>query len=196
MGKCSIDSEGEGWYNWVMIEIFKGRPLDMSGRTEREAAVYDYLDRLGIDYDRLDHEPAQTAEVCERITEALSPATACKNLFLTNSKGDEFFLLVMRADKHFTGRIVAHQIGSTRLSFGSAEKLWEYLGVTSGSVSLLSLVNDKNCRVQLLVDEDVYNSPLIRCHPCVNTSSLRIGREDAFFTFVSATGHSLRVVKM
>lgn len=168
----------------------------MAGRTEREVAVYNYLDRLEIEYERIDHAPAQTAEVCAEITEALSPATACKNLFLTNSKGDEFFLLVMCADKHFTGRIVAHQIGSTRLSFDSSEKLWEYLGVTSGSVSLLSLINDKNCRVQLLVDEDVYNSPLIRCHPCVNTSSLRLGRDEAFFKFVPATGHALRTVKV
>ena len=179
-----------------MMQIFQGRPQDMCGRTPAEVSVYNFLDKLNISYERIDHAPAQTAEVCVEITEALSPATACKNLFLTNSKGDEFFLLVMRADKHFTGRIVAHQIGSTRLSFGAEDKLLRYLGTPSGSVSVMGLINDKNCTVQLLVDRDVYYSPYMRCHPCVNTSSLRLKTADVFLKFVPATGHSARVVEV
>ncbi len=179
-----------------MMQIFNGRPCNADGRTPREMAVYDFLDKLNISYERIDHAPAQTAEVCAEITEALSPATACKNLFLTNSKGDELFLLVMRADKHFTGRIVAHQIGSTRLSFGPEDKLIKYLGTPSGSVSVMGLMNDKNCAVQLLVDRDVYYSPFMRCHSCVNTSSLRLKTADVFGVFVPATRHDVRIVRV
>ena len=168
----------------------------MCGRTPTEIKVYDFLDKLDIAYDRVDHQPAVSADVVEMITEVLSPAVACKNLFLTNSKGDEFFLLVMRADKHFVGKIVAKQIGSTRLSFASEDKLLNYLGVVSGSVSVMCLINDLNCRVQLLVDADVYGAEYMRCHPCVNTSSLRLSTADVFKKFVPATKHDFRIVRV
>lgn len=179
-----------------MNAIEQGRPQDVCGRTPEEIKVYDFLDKLGIAYDRLDHEPAVGADIVEEITAALSPAVACKNLFLTNSKGDEFFLLVMRAEKHFVGKVVARQIGSTRLSFASGENLLKYLGVHTGSVSIMCLVNDLNCRVQLLVDADVYGAQYMRCHPCANTSSLRIATADVFSRFVPAARHDFRVVKV
>lgn len=176
--------------------VERGRPRDGRGRQEREMRVYDFLDDLGVEYDRLDHEPAVGADVVQSITEALAPAVACKNLFVTNSKGDEFYLIVMRAEKHFTGRIVAGQIGSTRLSFASPELLERYLGVRPGCVSVLGLINDGGGRVELLVDADVYSAEYMRCHPCVNTSSLRLKTADVFGRVVPATKHGWRLVNV
>ena len=181
---------------YSMNRVERGRPHDACGRAEREMRVYDFLDKLNIAYDRLDHEPAVGADVVEEITRALSPAVACKNLFLTNSKGDAFYLLVMRADKHFVGKVVARQIGSTRLSFADEKKLYDYLGVTTGSVSVMCLINDAPSRVRLLVDYDVYRAEYMRCHPSVNTSSLRIRTAEVFGAFTLATRHDFTVVRV
>lgn len=156
--------------------------------------VYDYLDGLGIEYERADHDAVNTMEECNEIERFSAPTMVCKNLFLTNSKGDEFFLLMMRSDKRFVGKQVAHQIGSTRLSFASAEKMDELLGVHPGAVSVMGLMNDTGHRVSLLVDSDVLKDEYIGCHPCVNTSSLRMKTADVFGKFVPATGHNYVVV--
>ena len=78
-----IDTRTERWYHIAMTGIMLGRPKDMCGRTEREVKVYDFLDGLGIGYERIDHEAVETMEACREIDELLAPAAVCKNLFLT-----------------------------------------------------------------------------------------------------------------
>ena len=179
----------------MKMQLEHGRPSDAAERQPREQRVYDLLERLGIDFWRVDHDAARTMEDCAQADQLLGEDTAiCKNLFLRNSKGDQYFLLMLPGEKKFRAKDVAHQIGSTRLSFADEEKMEEYLDITPGSVSVLGLMNDKENQVQLLVDEDVLKAEYFGCHPCVNTSSLRVKTEDIFQTFLKAVDHGYLTV--
>lgn len=176
------------------MELHQGRPEDISARPEKEIRVYDLLDKLNIAYERVDHEAAETMEACREIDKILAPAVICKNLFLCNSQQTKFYLLMIREDKKFKTKEISKQIQSARLSFAPPEKMEEYLDITPGSVSVLGLMNDKEHQVQLLVDEEVLKSEYFGCHPCVNTSSLRVKTKDIFDTFLKSVGHDYRTV--
>ncbi len=178
-----------------MMTLVNGRPADDTGRLEKEIRTYDFLDRLGIGYQRIDHEAAFTMEVCEEIDRVLG-ATICKNLFLCNRQKTDFYLLMIPGDKTFKTKELTHQIGSARLSFASAEDMEKYLDITPGSVSVLGLMNDHDHAVRLLVDEDVLKGEWLGCHPCVNTSSLRIRTADVFGPVLKAMGHDMTVVTL
>lgn len=171
------------------LTLEQGRPSNTEGRLEKEIRTYDLLDELGIEYERVDHEPAETMEACEAIDAALAPATICKNLFLCNTQQTKFYLLMIRGDKKFRTKDISKQINSARLSFAPAEYMEKYLDITPGSVSVMGLMNDKEHKVQLLVDEDVMNAEYVGCHPCINTSSLRLKSEDVFGKYLKAVGH-------
>ncbi len=136
------------------MELYKGRPVDESGRLQKEIRCYDFLDSLGVEYERIDHEPAMTMEVCEEIDKTLN-AVICKNLFLCNRQQTSFYLLMIPADKKFKTKDISAQINSSRLSFAGEEFMEKYLDITPGSVSVLGLMNDKDNAVRLLIDEDV-----------------------------------------
>ena len=172
-----------------------GAPADAASRQEKEQRCYALLDRLGIAYGRIDHERTDTMEACAAVDEALG-AAICKNLFLCNRQQTVFYLLMMPADKPFKTKELSAQIQSARLSFASAEAMGKYLDITPGSVSVLGLMNDTDHVVTLLVDEDLLQSDTVGCHPCVNTSSLKISTKDLFETVVPAMGHTMRTVKL
>ena len=173
----------------------QGRPKNCEGRQEREIRTYELLDRLGIAYERIDHEAAETMELCREIDLALD-ALICKNLFLCNRQGTAFYLLMMPGDKPFRTKELSAQIGSARLSFATAEKMEEYLDIHPGSVSVLGLANDRQNAVKLLIDEDVLAGELFGCHPCVNTSSLRMRVRDLLEVFLPAVGHEYQTVRL
>lgn len=171
------------------MELYKGRPENTGGRLEREVRVYDLLDSLGIEYFRTDHEHADTMEACNEI-DAVLDVIICKNLFLCNRQKTNFYLLMMPGDKPFKTKELSSQINSARLSFASAEDMEKYLDILPGSVSIMGLMNDTENHVRLLVDEDVLKDEYIGCHPCVNTSSLKIKTEDVFTKFLDAVHHT------
>lgn len=178
------------------LQIQKGRPTDVGQRLEKEMRTYDLLDSLGIEYERVDHEEAETMEACAAVDEVLEPAVICKNLFLCNAQKTKFYLLMIRGDKKFKTKEISHQIGSARLSFAPPEYMEKYLDITPGSVSVLGLMNDKENQVTLLVDEDVLKAELFGCHPCINTSSLRLKTADVFGPFLREVHHDYTVVKL
>ena len=173
----------------------KGRPADTAGRLEKEIRSYDLLDSLGIEYDRIDHEPAMTMEICEEIDRALG-ATICKNLFLCNRQETDFYLLMMPGDKPFKTKDLSSQIGSSRLSFGTPDYMEQLVDITPGSLSILGLMNDKEGRVRLLIDKDVLSGEYIGCHPCINTSSLRIKTADIVEKLIPALRHAPTLVEL
>ena len=175
------------------MQLQQGRPADCTGRLEKEIRVYDFLDALGICYQRIDHEAAMTMEACAAIDDALN-ATICKNLLLCNRQCTDFYLLMMPGDKPFKTKELSKQIGSSRLSFASAEAMEQHLDITPGSLSVLGLMNDKENRVQLLMDEDILSGEYIGMHPCINTSSLRLLTRDLLDTIIPAMGHPPRTV--
>jgi len=177
------------------MELMNGRPDNNRGRLEKELRVYDLLDSLGVTYQRIDHEPAMTMEICAMIDETLQ-ATICKNLLLCNRQGTSFYLLMMPGDKPFKTKELSKQIGSSRLSFASAEHMEQLLDITPGSVSVMGLMNDKENKVQLLMDEDILRGEYIGFHPCINTSSLKVRLEDLMNTIIPAMGHEPRFVNL
>lgn len=196
-----------------MLTIYKGRPTDTTGRQQREIRVYDLLDDLKIDYDRLDHDAAMTMEVCDEINAAFgrmtleefkaepdgertSHAIICKNLFLCNRQKTKFYLLMIPGDKKFLTKNLSAQINSARLSFAGEEEMLKYLDITPGSVSVLGLMNDHDNAVQLLIDSDVLQSEYVGCHPCINTSSLRMKTRDLTEKILPAIHHSPIIVTL
>ena len=177
------------------MELYKGRPENTEGRLNKEIRVYDLLDSLGVDYERLDHEAAMTMEACEEIDRALD-ATICKNLFLCNRQETDFYLLMIPGNKKFKTKDISAQIHSARLSFAKPEYMEQFLDITPGSVSVMGLMNDKEKRVQLLMDEDVLKGEYIGCHPCINTSSLRIRTEDMMQKVIPAMEHTPQIVHL
>lgn len=161
------------------MELVKGRPLDESNRIKKEIETYDFLDSLGVAYDRIDHEAAFTMEVCEEIDKVLGGRT-CKNLFLCNRQKTNYYLLLMPGDKPFKTKDLSQQIGSARLSFAGEDDMGELLNLTPGSVTILGLMYDTEHRVKLLVDEEVLEDEYFGCHPCINTSSIKMKTSEVF----------------
>lgn len=161
----------------------------------QEAAAFDLLDKLGIEYDRVSHDAAFNMELCAEVSRVLD-VSVCKNLFLCNRQKTDFYLLLIPGDKVFKTKELSKQIGSARLSFAGAEYMEKYLDITPGSVSIMGLMNDKDNAVRLLVDEDLLKEEWIGCHPCVNTSSIRVKTKDMFDTVMKAMHHEMKVVKL
>ena len=167
-----------------MLKLEQGRPADTSGRLEKEIRVYDFLDKLGVIYDRVDHEALMTMEACEEADRVLE-ATICKNLFLCTANKKEFYLLMIVGDKRLVTKDVSKKLGTSRLSFASESYMEEYLDITPGSVSVLGLMNDTENHVQLVI-----------CHPCINTSSLRVRTADLMEKIIPAMHHEAKIIRI
>jgi len=173
--------------------VYNGRPSE--ARTGKEDAVYDLLDKLGIEYTRVDHKELATMEECKEVDELLG-INMCKNLFLCNSGKSDFYILLMPAEKKYVTKVVSKQIGSSRLSFAPEEYMEKYLSVKPGAVTVLGLMNDSEHNVKLLIDEDLLKEEYIACHPCVNTSSIKLKMLDVLDKFLKYTGHYYSVVSL
>lgn len=179
------------------LVLEKGSPADYSDRLEKEQRCYKLLDELGLEYWRCDHVDAEadTMEDCLKI-DAILEAVVCKNLFLCNRQKTQFYLLMMPGDKVFKTKEISSQLNCARLSFASPEDMEKYLDITPGSVSVLGLMNDHENAVKLVVDEDVLKGEFVGCHPCINTTSLKLYKDDIFGPLLKAMNHDMTVVKL
>lgn len=178
-----------------MLSLQKGRPHDYEERLVKERRVYDLLDMLNIEYDRVDHEPLATMEACQEVDELLD-LNMCKSLFLCNAQKTNFYLLVMPGEKKFKTKDLSHQIGSARLSFAQADDMERLLDITPGSVSVMGLMNDTDGKVQLIVDKDILSDEFFACHPCINTSSIKFMKEDLKEKILPEINHSAIIVEL
>ena len=177
------------------LELVTGRPADCAGRLEKEIRCYDLLDKLGVAYQRIDHEATMTMEACQAV-DAVLDAAICKNLLLCNRQQTAFYLLMLPGDKAFKTSVLSKEIGSSRLSFAPGEFMEQFLDITPGSLSVLGLMNDRENKVELLIDRDILNSDFFGCHPCINTASLRIATRDLMEKILPAVGHEARIVTL
>jgi Ala-tRNA(Pro) deacylase len=167
---------------------YEGRPGNVPERLEKEQRCYALLDELQIPYARVDHEHADTIEACEAVEQVLGEKI-CKNLFLCNRQKTQFYLLMLEGEKVFKTKDLSRQLGVARLSFAAPADMEKYLDITPGSVSIMGLMNDPENHVQLLLDKDVKAGEFIGCHPCINTSSLKLYTKDIFEKFLPAVHH-------
>lgn len=177
------------------MELLNGRPADISGRLDKEIRVYNFLDKLAVPYERVDHDPAMTMEACVEIDKAMGTAM-CKNLLLCNRQKTDFYLLLMPGEKVFQTKELSAQLGVSRLSFAPAEPMKNFLDITPGSLSVLGLMNDKNMCVRLIIDRQVLHAEYIGVHPCINTSSLKIKTDDLLNKIIPAMGHEPTIVDL
>ncbi len=177
------------------MTIETGRPADCSGRLEKECAVYDLLEQLNIPFTRADHPAAFTMEECEAVSQALH-TPICKNLFLCNRQKTAFYLLLLPASKPFRTKEITAQLGCARLSFAGEEQLASLLHLTPGSATIFGLQYDTENRVQLVVDRDLLDEANFGCHPCINTSTIRLSTSDVFDRLTHALHHDYTLVTL
>lgn len=178
---------------FIDVTLYKGRPAE--ARIPKEERCYDLLDSLKIEYFRADHDHADTIEACEGVEKVLGCAI-CKNLLLTNRQQTAVYLLLMPGEKPFYTKLLSKQIGSARLSFATAEQMARYLDITPGSVSILGLMNDSEKTVRLLIDKDLLRDEYFGCHPCINSSTLKIKTADVTEKLIPAMGHEPTFVEL
>ena len=169
----------------ALSPVYIGRPQET--REPVEQRVYDLLDALQISYQRVDHDPAYDMDACAGISQTLG-VHICKNLLLTPRNRSAFYLLAMPEDLPFRTADFSKIIGSSRLSFATGEDLQALLGVQPGSASVLGLMNDTERRVTLALERRVAEAEWFGCHPCRNTSSLRLKTKDLLHVFLPHIG--------
>lgn len=173
--------------------LYNGAPAEETD--EKKRIVYETLDSLGIGYIRAEHDPAASIDDCKAVEEVLG-GEICKNLLLCNRQCTDFYLLLMPGSKPFKTKDLSKQIGSARLSFASAEMMENLVNITPGSLSVLGLLFDKEKKVRLLADKELLTDEFICCHPCVNTSTLKIKMSDITGRFLPFVGHELEAVEL
>jgi Ala-tRNA(Pro) deacylase len=177
------------------IKKYEGRPKDDISRPAEELVVYDLLDSLGITYQTVCHAPAYTMEECEVVERELG-TPICKNLFLCNRQQTDYYLLLIPGDKVFKTKYLSAPLGCARLSFAGAEAMESLLRIKPGSVSPMGLMNDTEQRIRFVIDRDVLSTVDLGCHPCVNSSTLRMSWEDFLNKFLPAVHHEYTIVDL
>lgn len=159
-----------------------------------EKYLYCILEELNIIFERINHPAVYTNEQARELVLPSNGASA-KNLFLRDRKGKRHFLIMLDDNKELDLGDLATQIGSTRLSFASPERLMKYLGIEPGAVSPLALINDTAHDVELWVDQALWNEEIILCHPLVNTATLALSTRD-LNRFFEKTDHKINYIKI
>jgi Ala-tRNA(Pro) deacylase len=135
-----------------------------------------------------------TVEDVHRLTPDL-PGAKTKNLFFRDKKGNRHFLVLVPADKRINLKALPKVLESTKISFGSPDRLMKHLGIIPGSVSLLAIANDQGNKVEVIIDDSLWTSEAFQFHPLVNTSTLVISR-GSIKRFLAATGHEVKIMKI
>ncbi len=139
--------------------------------------LYQLLAQLHIDFEYLEHPAAPTIEIAKQYW-AGHDAKHCKNLFFRNHKGNRHYLVLLDCDQNMDIHAIEKQLHQGKLSFASEQRLMKYLGVMPGSVTPFGLINDLEQHVHVFIDKKLQEAERVSFHPCVNTASLIIKRED------------------
>ena len=195
MSDAAFYIDSHKYYGRPVRAAAPGELQDPADRIPAELACYDLLDSLEIVYARVDHAHADTIEACHAVEEVLG-WPVCKNLFLCNRQKTQYYLLMLEGDKVFKTKDLSKQLGVARLSFAGPEDMVELLGVHPGSVTVLGLMNDKENKVQLVMDKPIYEAEHVACHPCISTSTLCFSRQDLLEKLLPAVHHDPIVVDL
>lgn len=155
--------------------------------------LFRVLDGLGIAHRTHHHPPAFTVEQGNAVWGDI-PGVHCKNLFLKDAKG-KLWLVVAPADRRIDLKGLPALIGSARLSFGSAALLHQVLGITPGAVTPLALINDRDRRVQVVLDDRMLAEPLVNYHPLRNDATTTLS-SDGLLRFVAWCGNRFERIRL
>ena len=163
--------------------------------SEKAVKVCSYLDKIGIKYDLVTHSPAFTLEECAEINKIIN-GRICKNLLLKTDSCKVFYLLMIRDDKRFVTKDVSKKLGCSRLSFASGDYMEEMLNTSPGSLSITSLIFDKEKKVSLAIDSNVLSDEYICCHPSDNSATLKIKSEDVLNKLLPSLGVEAKTIEI
>lgn len=161
---------------------------------KQRKSVLETLKKLGIPYQLIEHPAMYTVPEMESISFP-EKSVVVKNLFLRNAKKTNYYLLVTDSKKKINLKTIQQQIGSTRLSFASEMDLQKYLGVTTGAVSPLGLLNDFTHEVILCIDEELAQTHLIGVHPNDNTATIFLSFNN-LLTVIEQSGHTIQLIEL
>lgn len=154
------------------------------------------LEELEIQYELVEHSPVYTIEDMEKLDPSIfKGAELCKNLFLRDQKGKRHFLVILCGDKQANMQKIQEQAYSTRLSFGSEERLEKHLGLKAGHVSPMGLINNPDKTVEVLLDKDLKNKERLSFHPNTNSASILITFE-GLKKFLNSCGHEVEYISI
>jgi Ala-tRNA(Pro) deacylase len=151
------------------------------------------LGELGIASQTIDHDAVFTVEEAKALRGEL-PGGHIKNLFLRNKK-EEMWLVVVEEDKRVDLKALGELLGAGKLSFGSPDRLMTYLGVLPGAVTPFSIINDKQRKVTVVLDQDLLEKNPVNCHPLVNTKTTAVAPQD-LLRFLDAEGHKPQMIRL
>ena len=153
-----------------------------------EKDLFRRLEELSIEFETLTHSPLQTVAESKSLLPKL-PGSHIKNLFLRDKKRT-YFLLTVPQDRQINLKVLRTVIAARgTLSFGSAERLMDLLGVKPGAVTPFSVINDKENRVSAFLDKSLIKTPVINAHPLRNDMTISL-RVDALLKFMTAENHN------
>lgn len=153
-----------------------------------------HLADLGIDVTNHTHPPLFTVEDSQGLRGTI-PGAHTKNLFLKDKKKN-YFLVTLDEDARVDLKSIHTLIGASgRVSFGKPEELMELLGVKPGAVTIFGVINDREHRVKVVIDEPLLASEIINGHPLHNEATISIRKED-LISFLRSTGHDPLVLKV
>jgi Ala-tRNA(Pro) deacylase len=167
-----------------------GESKDMDMQAQQQ--VYEKLKSLGINYEVIEHPAVFTIEEMDELG-ITDKADICKNLFVRDAKGRQHYIIVLCKDKRADLKNIEQQLGSTKLSFGSDERLYKYLKLTKGEVTPLGIINDPNCDVEVVFDKDLKGKSKLGVHPNDNTATVVLSFND-LKRFVEDNGNTIHYV--
>jgi Ala-tRNA(Pro) deacylase len=155
-----------------------------------ERVFLHFLDANHFVYRRIEHPAVFTCTEAE-LHRPKQPAVSTKNLFLCDKKGRRFFLVVTACEKNVKLDELSSELGIAHLRFGSEENLYRLLGVTRGAVTMMGLANDVEHKVELWINEEIWQGEHFLSHPLVNTATLILSKAE-LLRFFELTGHTPR----
>ncbi len=177
----------------TLLRLFTGS--DIMNLSENASQVCEYIEKIGIEYDIVTHEPVFSLEECQRIN-GLINGVICKNLLLKTDSGKIFYLFMIKDNKRFVTKDVSKKLGCSRLSFASEKYMEDMLNTCAGSLSVTSLIFDKEKKVSLAIDSDVLKEEFICCHPSDNTATLKIKTEEILNVFLPSLGIEPKIIEV
>lgn len=174
-------------------DIFKTKPED--NRSDLENKVYEELERLNIEYERVDNDSVESMEECIEISNKLG-AEIRKTVFVCNRQKTNYYLVILPADKRFDSKKFSSELEIARVSFASGEDMEALLGVSPGTATIMTVLNDKDNKVAVIIDKEVANNEYFACNPGANTTHIKFKTSDLINKLLPDTNHLPKIIEL
>lgn len=163
--------------------------------SEKIKFICEFLDNNGIEYSKLEHSAVSSIEECRAIEKDIG-GEICKNLLLRNTPGTVYYLLSMKGDKPFVTKEISKKLGSSRLSFVSAEEMMSLTDTAPGSLGIMSLLFDKEKKIAFAADKELLENRYFCCHAGINICTLRMETSDVFEKLLPLLGVEVSIIEI